>query len=191
MAKLILGVGTNSKGRHRANINGKSSVSYQAWFNMLQRAYCPKLQIKRPAYIGCSVDEIFHDYQDFAEWFENHKYSQHGYELDKDLLVPNNKVYAPDKVCFVPQQLNALLTDHAAARGQYPQGVSAHKGTGKLMARLSINGNRKYLGLFDTETEAYKAYKVAKEAYVKEKALEWQDRIADNVFEALMNWKLS
>ena len=59
------------------------------------------------------------------------------------------------------------------------------------MATICINGKNKHLGYFDTPQEAYQVYKTAKEAHVKEKALEWQDRIADNAFQALMNWKLS
>lgn len=191
MSKLIYGVGTNSGGKYKATVDGKKTKAYVAWFNMLQRAYCPKYQAKQPTYTCCSVDEAFHDFQDFAEWFEGHEYSYHGYELDKDLLVAGNKIYSPDYCVFVPSQLNTLLIDRAAERGEYPQGVGFVKTRGRFRSRLNINGKRKHLGYFDTPQEAYQVYKTAKESYVKTKALEWQDRIANNVFEALMNWKLS
>lgn len=189
MSKLILGVATNSGGHYKTD--GKMTNTYRAWYNMLKRAYCPKYHVRQPTYLGCSVTDEWLEYQDFAEWFENHDYSDCGYQLDKDLLLPNNKVYAPDRCVFVPRQLNSLLNDHGNARGQYKQGVGFDESRNKFAAHIKINGKLKQLGRFDTEIEAYSAYKKAKEAYVKEKALEWQDRIAGNVFQALMNWKLS
>lgn len=191
MSKLILGVATNSGGKYKSKIGGKRAEAYTTWYSMLQRSYYPKLHASRPTYIGCSVSDQWLEYQDFAEWFEAHEYSNHGYELDKDLLLPGNKIYTPDRCAFVPSQLNSLLTDHGATRGQYPQGVSLNKNTNNFRARITIDGKQRCLGCFDTELDAYLAYKEAKEANVKRMALEWQDRIANNVFEALMNWKLS
>lgn len=190
MKKLILGVATNSRGKYKATIDGKYTKAHSTWRSMLYRAYCPKVQARQPAYIGCSVADEWLEYQNFAEWFEAHEYSNHGYQLDKDLLLPGNKVYAPDRCVFVPSQLNNLLLDCGSRRGQYKQGVSAFKEWDKFSAKIRIDGKLKGLGYFDTELEAYQAYKKAKEQYVKEKALEWQDRIADNVFDALMQWSL-
>ena len=189
MSKLILGVGFNSGGKYKST--GPGAKVHTAWYNMLYRAYCPKLHARWPTYLGCSVTDEWREYQEFAEWFENHEYSNRDYHLDKDLLIPGNKIYAPDRCVFVPQQLNNLLTGHGNARGQYPQGVSFHKARNKFQAGIKINGKRKGLGWFDTELEAYQAYRKAKEAYVKRMALEWRDRIADDVFQALMNWQLT
>lgn len=191
MSTLILGVGTNSGGRYKTAIDGKITKSYATWQNMLSRAYCPKVKAQRPTYIGCSVVEEWLEYQEFAEWFENHEYSNHGYQLDKDLLLPDNKIYAPDRCVFVPSQLNNLLLDRGAARGQYPQGVNFYKDTNRFVARVKVDGKQEHIGYFDTPQEARQAYKVAKEANVKRMALEWQDRIADNVFQALMDWQLT
>lgn len=189
--KLTFGVGFNSKGKHKTRIGGADTLVYTTWRNMLKRCYCPKFHAKQPTYIGCSVADEWHDFQNFAEWLENHEYSDRGYHLDKDLLIPGNKIYAPDHCVFVPQELNSLLTDHGAARGQYKQGVDFHKRQNKFRARITIDGKSEFRGYFDTELEAYSAYKVAKEANVKRMALGWRDRIADNVFDALMSWELN
>ena len=191
MSKLILGVATNSKGHYKAKHDGKMTKSYTTWFNMLLRAYCPKLHARHPTYLGCSVAGEWLEYQRFAEWYEAHEYSNRGYELDKDLLIPGNKVYAPDHCVFVPSQLNNLLTDSKAIRGQYKQGVCWHKPSGRYLARVSAGSKREFLGYFDCPQEAYQAYKIAKEANVKRMALEWQDRIASDVFDALMRWELT
>lgn len=190
MKKLIYGAGTNSKGKYKSKIDGKRTKSYVSWYNMLKRAYCPKGHVSRPTYIGCSVADEWLEYQNFAEWFENHEYGNRGYELDKDLLIPGNRIYAPDRCVFVPQQLNKLLNGRGAARGQYPQGVSFNRGNSKFVVNINTDGEKKYLGCFDTEIEAYNVYKKAKEAHVKDSANLWRDNIADEVYRALMNWEL-
>lgn len=191
MSRLVYGVATNSKGKYESHVNKKASSSYRTWKNMIMRAYCAKYQANFPTYIGCSVDSDFLEYQVFAEWYYSQKYSNHGYALDKDILVPNNKVYSSDTCCFVPNELNSLLLDNRAIRGKHKQGVCFDKARGKFMASMKVDGRFKNLGRFNSELEAYQVYKKAKEAHVKVKALEWQDRIADNVFEALMNWQLT
>ena len=45
-----------------------------------------------------------------------------------------------------------------------------------------------YLGTYNTEVEAFEAYKIAKEIYIKEKANEWKDRVDKKVYEAMYNW---
>lgn len=190
MSKLVYGIGFNSRGKYKATIGGKRTKSYTTWLNMLQRTYYLKYHVINPTYLGCSVSNEWLEYQVFAEWFSNHEYSNHGYQLDKDLLLPGNKIYSPDTCCFVPRQLNTLILDSGATRGDYPQGVSFHKASNKFRADVKVDGGQKGLGLFDTEQEAYNAYKVVKEANIKRMALEWQDRIADNVFNALMRWEL-
>lgn len=191
MSKLHYGVGFNSGGAYKAAIDGKITKSYATWRSMIRRCYCPKFHAKQPTYTGCPVADEWRDFQDFAEWFENHEYSNYGYHLDKDLLIPGNKIYAPDRCVFIPAQLNSLLLDRGNARGQYPQGVYFHKGNSKFMAQINITGKRKGLGYFDTQQEAYQVYKKAKEAYVKRMANHWRDDIADEVYHALMNWELN
>lgn len=190
MSKLIFGVGVNSRGKYKSRIDGKATKAHAAWHSMLRRAYCPKSHAKYPTYIGCSVVEEWLEYQNFAEWFEAHEYSDCGYQLDKDLLIPGNKVYGPDRCVFVPRQLNTLLNGQANNRGQYPQGVSFHKGWNKFTARVGINDKYKGLGGFDTVEEAYNAYKEAKERHVKNTALKWANSIQWEVFKTLMLWEL-
>lgn len=188
--KLTYGVGYNSEGKHKARENGKRTKSYQTWRDMIRRCYDPKMLKESPTYVGCSVDERWHDFQDFAEWLYDNPYSNLGYHLDKDLLFPNNKIYSPETCCFVPQELNSLLTDRRSARGDLPQGVDFNKASGRFGARVGNNGKSKLLGYFDCPNKAYQAYKLAKERYVKNTALAWANRVEWNVFVALMNWTL-
>lgn len=191
MAKLTYGIGYNSTGAHKTSINNKNTKAYATWKGMLRRCYDTKTQLKYPTYKDCTVAEEWHDFQNFADWFYNQDYSDLGYHLDKDILYPANKVYSSETCALIPSQLNTVLSSCKACRGDLPQGVSYHKMLGKYRVRINIKGKEKHLGVFDCMQEAYKAYKQAKEANVKRMALEWQDRIADNAFQALMNWQLA
>lgn len=190
MTNLLYGVGYNSKGVHKTKINGTITIAYNKWRRMIERCYSAKCQTRNPTYIGCTVDKEWHDFQNFAEWFYCQDYSDLNYQLDKDLLDHESKVYSPKTCCLVPIELNALLTSNDANRGELPQGASLHRGTGKYRSTISINNKHMYLGLYDTPEEAHQAYKVAKEANVKDMAVKWRDKIADSVFNALMTWSL-
>lgn len=186
----MYGKAYNSKGEYPAYTNGKNLVMYDVWLNMIKRCYRKNTQTKQPTYIGCTVDDRWLDYQDFARWYDSHPNKNDDYRLDKDILVSGNKVYSPETCCLVPMEINHVFNNSAAARGDLPQGVNWHKHTGKYYVRVGVDGKRRSLGYFDCPNEAYRVYKKAKEENVKRMALEWQDRIADNVFQALMNWEL-
>lgn len=191
MAKLICGIAYDSKGEFKIKANGRNSRAYSHWRNMIERCYGANRTARNKTYIDCSIDDAWLDFQDFARWFYNQKYSNSGYHLDKDLLLPNNRLYSPDLCCFVPRELNVLMTSRASARGAYPQGVSWHKRDEIYHSQITVDGKKVHLGYFDCPNEAHQVYKAAKEANVKRMALEWQDRIADNVFQALMSWQLT
>lgn len=190
--RLIYGVGYNSGGKHGScNELGKKAKIYAIWQGMLKRCYDPKQLQKQPTYIGCSVSEHWHDYQDFAEWYKSHECGDLSYDLDKDLLIPNNKVYSPESCVLVPQELNKILINCGKAKDGSLRGVSFHKRDKRYQSSLRTHNGRRHLGSFDCPDEAYQVYKEAKESYVKERALYWRDRIEAKAFEALMNWQLA
>lgn len=189
--RLTYRVGFNSGGKYKTEESGRRLKVHQVWREMLRRCYGKRVRPRDTTYLDCTVDERWHDFQVFAEWYINHEYSDLGYQLDKDILVSGNRVYSPDFCCFVPAELNSLLTSCAKVRGALPQGVCWDKQHDRYRAQMNMNGRYKYLGLFNCVDEASEVYKTTKEDYVKEKALEWQDRIAPEVFDALMAWKLT
>ena len=188
--RTVFGVGYNSGGEYRTGENKKITRCYTVWRGMVERCYNPKKLIRRPNYVGCSVDERWLDYQSFAEWYYSHKYSGLGYQLDKDVLVQGNKIYSPETCCFVPREINMLFVSAARARGEFPQGVHYYKPLKKYKAIIRIHGNHEYLGYHNTPEEAYSVYKCRKEAHVKEMADLWFGNIEPRVYEALMDWEL-
>lgn len=157
--KPVFGVGINNSAyKVYAQINGKQVACpyYRRWVDMLQRCYCPKFQEKNPTYIGCAVAKEWLTFSAFREWMAAQDWA--GKQLDKDLLVPNNKEYSPGNCLFVSSAINNILTDSAAKRGGLPQGVCWHKMTGKYRAYCRVNGRQKYLGYFDKVKDAEVAY---------------------------------
>lgn len=145
--------------------NGKLTKCYIAWSGMLRRCYDNKFHIRLPTYIGCSVDPAWHLFSNFKEFYDANY--REGFELDKDLLFPGNKVYSKETCRFVPRRINTLFLDCGASRGKYPVGVTY----GNIVigrpynAQLSTYGKQKNLGYFETEEEAHNAYNVAKKEY--------------------------
>lgn len=178
-------------GAHAACINRIHTPAYKAWKSMLMRCYCEKSLNRTSVYHGCSVCNEWLDFQVFADWYVNHEHYHLGYCLDKDLLVPGNKVYSPSTCSLVPQELNNILSDRKSDRGNYPVGVSFNKEKGKFGAQLNESGVLRSLGRYPTVEEAFAAYKKAKEAHVKSRANYWKDKIKPDVYSALMNWTVN
>lgn len=163
------------------------SYSFQLWKNMLKRCYSEASFKKSPSYEQCLTSETFNDYQQFKTWCNSQLgFGNTGWELDKDILVKGNKVYSEDTCCFVPKEINLLLVKHDKGRGDYLLGVDYHKNRKQFRARCSD----KHLGWFNTELEAFRAYKQAKEAYIKEVANKWKDQIDPKVYDALIKYKV-
>ena len=176
--------------KYPSKINGVHTKEYGLWKNMLRRCYSDFYKKQRPTYEGCEVSDNFKSYEYFYEWC--HKqigFDNGGWHLDKDLLVKGNKVYSEDSCIFIPKEINLLLTKSTASRGEYLIGVSWSKRDKSFISRVHKNkGRSEHLGYFKTEIEAFKAYKVAKEAFVKEQANKWKGKIDDRAYEALMKY---
>ena len=163
------------------------SYSFQLWKNMLKRCYSEVSFKKSPSYEQCLTSETFNDYQQFKTWCNSQLgFGNTGWELDKDILVKGNKVYSEDTCCFVPKEINLLLVKHDKGRGDYLLGVDYHKNRKQFRARCSD----KHLGWFNTEIEAFNAYKQSKEDYIKSLANKWKDQIDPRVYEALMKYEV-
>ena len=77
-----------------------------------------------------------------------------GLHLDKDILIPGNKIYGPNACMFIPQDINKLLVDREAARGLYPQGVAFNKREKKFRAAIRQYGETVHLGYHPTPPQS-------------------------------------
>ena len=182
--------------KYPSTINGVQTKEYKLWNSMLQRCYSDNSKKKYPTYEGCEVSDNFKSYEYFYEWCHNQiGFSNDGngnpFHLDKDLLVKGNKIYSESTCVFIPSEINAILTKRTASRGEHLIGVHWYKKGKAFKAQISKNkGKREHLGSFNTELEAFRAYKEAKEAFVKEQAEKWKGKIDDRAYNALINYQV-
>ena len=99
-----------------------------------------------------------------------------------------NKEYSPENCCFVPTEINDCFTKRLNERGDYPIGV--RKKGNSIIAQINYMGKKKHLGSFKTVEEAFNAYKIAKEQCIKEYAEKYKGQITDEVYNALINYKV-
>lgn len=162
------------------------------WNSM--RGRCRKggyVYLNQPTYNNCSISDNFKNFQYFAEWCQSQiGYSNGGWHLDKDILKRGNTDYNENYCVFVPREINNLFTKSLKTRGDLPIGVGLHK-CGQYVSRCQQGvGESVYLGLFETPNEAFEAYKIAKESYIKTVANKYEGRVDARVYEALMNYEV-
>ena len=176
--------------KYPSRVNGVKTKEYKLWHSMLVRCYSDAIKKKHPTYEGCEVSDNFKSYEYFYEWCHSQiGFGNKDWHLDKDLLVKGNKIYSEDSCVFIPQEVNTLLTKRTNSRGEYSIGVSWSKTSKAFVATVAKNkGKTEWLGYFNTEIEAFNAYKQAKEAFVKEQADKWKGQIDDRAYNALMNY---
>lgn len=190
----VYNFGFIGEGEFKAKVNGKIFPYYDAWRGCIRRVYDFKFHQKRPMYIGCSVNPVWKNYQNFCIWSEDQVFEV-GFKLDKDLMVYGNKEYGPETCVYLPNELNCIISDRWDTARGLPKGVS-RTGNPKAknkpyVASLQRKGRPNLnLGYFGTPEDASIVYKNTKEGYVKERAAHWKDRISERAFDALMTWTL-
>lgn len=165
--------------------------SYTVWNGMIGRCYL-NTRMKDKIYRShCSVCNEWLTYSNFYNWFHKpeNNYIQ-GLDLDKDILVKNNKIYSPDTCCFVPREINIAFMNGKSKRGNYPIGV--YFKNNKYAACVNKYQKRIFLGYFDTPEQAFFAYKIAKEQYIKELAEKYfeEGKITTKVYDAIMKYEV-
>ena len=178
--------------RYNTKVDGKHAIEYGTWKNMLRRCYSEKCRQKFQSYDDCTVSENFKKYSYFYEWankqfgFNSVDGTGNIFQLDKDLLVKGNKIYSENTCVFLPLEINIALAMKNIESKKFHVGV--RKNRNKYEAICCINSKSAYLGTFNTEIEAFNAYKQAKENYLKQLAEKWKDQIDERAYEALMNY---
>ena len=114
---------------------------------MLERSYSEKFKEKHPTYKDVTCCEEWLTFSNFKSWMEQQDWE--GKDLDKDLLVYQNKIYSPETCCFLSHKINTFLTTSAKIRGDQPIGVYWHKRDKCYISKIRT-GNRKFevLGYF-------------------------------------------
>lgn len=180
----LYGVGYYGDGPYSATINGMNTKEYSVWSDMLQRVYDPRVQVKKPFYMGSTVDARWHNFQVFADWYSNNPFNYPDYQIDKDILIRGNKVYSPETCCLVPNVINtqfrdmsSYMVDNGLPVGVYPSA------NGKRYR--AIHGPVK-LGTHDTIERAREVYLNYRRRYLYELARQYLNRVDIRVIYTLL-----
>lgn len=174
--KLVQGVGVNDASyavRVRVANGWDMCPYYMRWSAMLARCYSPTALKKQPTYAGCSVAEEWLTFSAFRKWMEAQCWE--GMQLDKDFLIPGNKIYSPDACIFIPHRLNVVLTARERSRGLYPLGVHKEGQGYKSQCSDYTRGGSTYLGAYDSPEEAHRAWQVDKIKQIRAALTAWQN----------------
>lgn len=167
---LVHGVGINDADYSvtvNAKVSGKKKQlwmcpMYSTWRHVLERCHSEKFLARCPTYAGCTAVSEWMLFSAFRSWMTTQDYE--GKQLDKDILVPGNKIYGPDTCVFVSSDLNVFLTENKVTRGEWPVGVCWNKWSGKFQVRCNnpFSGKHENLGYFATQEEAHAAWRSRK-----------------------------
>lgn len=176
-----------------ASIGRHMTKEYRLWNNMVNRCYNEVTRHIYSTYEDCSVSEEWRYLSKFKEWCNKQiGFDNDGWNLDKDLLSKECKIYSEHTCVFVPPEINGFLLNGNSYRGDLPVGVILDKGAKKprYRARLSKYGKYHCYGSYSNPTDAFYAYKQAKEDFAKELAEKWKDQIDPRAYNALMNYQV-
>lgn len=186
--KSVAGVGYFGVGSFIAKRGDRHTVEYEDWNSMLKRCYV-SLESKL-SYKDKDVCEEWKCFQNFAEWAtKQQNFGAKGWDLEKDLLVKNNKVYGPDTCVYLPREINSFIKRKRF--NDLPLGVDIaykYNGTPYFRVQGREDGKNINLGKFYNVEEAFNAYKVHKEYLAKKLAEKWKSEIPDIAYKALMNY---
>ena len=183
LRKSVFGVGYIGIGKYKSTENGRETVSYSRWSNMLSRCYS-----KKNLNNSLSVCEEWHNYQNFGAWFDENwdDVMNTSWHLDKDIRIKGNKIYSPSACMFVPKVINNLFirtTNKDIAS-------TVEKSSGIFTPYLSKNKKTKGLGRYKNQKESYECYKYAKEGWIKEIADEWKERLRISTYNEITQYKI-
>ena len=169
---------------------------YGHWVKLLDRVY--NLENKHSAsnrtYKGCTIDESWHNFQNFCEWTITQKYWQEPDAcLDKDLIVEGNKHYSSDTCCYLHNNINVFISGCKVSDAGLPRGVNRikPKTSGSkvgYVARCYFKSDREYLGYFNTVEQAFAAYSTRKKAVALDLCRRYSGLISETALNSLLRY---
>lgn len=165
LRKSVNSIGFLGVGNYPTRIDGKLTPAYAKWKSMLERCY-PQSESQRLKYVDysdCSVSSDWHNFQNFAEWFNSHKFDS-DWQLDKDLKIAGNKVYSSDTCLLLPSDIHHLFN---VGHGQKKLDANMKLGVSVAGGFYVATFKGKELGKFKTPWEAYSEYCKAKSDALK------------------------
>lgn len=174
----MYGVGFIGKGKYTSK-----HKSFLLWQGVLQRCYHEKAQEKYPTYKGVTVCEEWHNFQNFAKWYEHHHTScMEHWDIDKDILCPECKVYSPETCTFVPRIINTFYRTAFSSDG-LPKNIS--KVGKKYKVIFKHREEVFYIGTFDLLDKAIEECGIGRSKIIKKLAEEYKECLCYEIYKKL------
>lgn len=184
--KTTYGVGYMGVGKYKCDPSDFGFFMYCVWRRMLCRCYNEKDREYNKTYEDCTVCEEWHNYQNFAKWYEENYYDVKNGEcmqLDKDILIRDNKLYSPYTCLIVPKRINMMFMTKARENdADLPNAIC------RCVKGFKAAYNGKSLGVFKTLEEAINAHDTEKRIHIKQVAEEFRGRIQPKLYDAMLRW---
>lgn len=172
---------------------------YTAWHSIIKRCYDDRSLERYRAYrdVTCCCEWLC--FENFYEWLHSQKNFdkwKNGYKwaIDKDIIIKGNKIYSSEACCLVPQNVNSLFVKRNKLRGECLIGVHFDKEKNKYRSVCSnpFTGKVEKIGRYETQEEAFEAYKKYKENLIKQVAKDEYSKsnITKECYEAMMNYEV-
>jgi len=187
--KTISNIGYIGQGKYSSK-NNKSI--YRVWVGIIQRCYGINQHKIQPTYIDCTVCDEWHNFQNFANWYEDNYYEipNESMGIDKDILVKGNKIYSPETCVFVNTRINTLFIKCDSIRGDYPIGVIYIEDRNNYKSQCRDGKEKIFLGNYNTSNEAFNVYKKYKERLIKRVADKYKNIIPQKLYDAMYKYEV-
>lgn len=187
----LAGIGYVGVGKYGSKVtNEKGKIIewyvYKRWVNMLERCYRNENSLHHKTYIDCTVDEKWHNFQNFAEWYIKQPGYDMGFELDKDLLKGESKIYSEDTCVLLPREINMMLIEKTKIvnKDKLPRGIRKTP-WGKIQATAYCGTKFGYSQMFDTVDAAIAWRNNEVRQYIDNTLLKYKDILTSDIIELI------
>lgn len=175
----------------------KVKKEYRLWKHMLERCFDNDYKERQPTYKDVTCVDDWALFENFYEWIKD----QENYDkwlngdlwcLDKDILCKGNKIYSPETCCLVPMKVNNLFISNKVNRGDNPIGVVKFNNKYRAICNNQLLDECVHLGMFNSQMEAFEAYKLYKESIIKQVAKEEfnNKNITEKCYNAMIHYEI-
>lgn len=181
-------VGYMGEGEYVGSSNTNRVVEYTAWCNILNQCYNPNNNYYS-AYggEGYTVSKEWHNYQNFARWYNENKYEIEGHDVRVAYKLSKSKVISPKTTVFAPMCIIGLLRRSG--------GITYRSCSNNYIVVLhytKLNGENHtlYCGEYCTERKAKMVYKKKREELVRTLAEEYIECIPSTLYRYMKKYKV-
>lgn len=161
--RKICGIGVNDLPYNASVVVDNKRIvhpGYKQWKGMIERCYSVGASIDKPWYSNATVCDEWHRLSAFIYWWKVNQVE--GWQIDKDIIIHENKEYSPSACIFIPKWLNVFLVGKEAMRGDCLIGVTRRRYGYESCCHNPHSHVQEYLGTFRSEIDAHMKWKNTK-----------------------------